>query len=185
MDVSGAERSHTFTQNDKKWAEQAAEAMMLMMPHLARGELVPGPVRSRIQGLYANATEESLVVGVMRACDVAMKHLSKHFFHGALDEAAADVQSTLARIKSDDLADLGPEAYEDGARAIQLMTEAMIRNDTMNFVEVLPTSKRLVLAFTAALIALLFGLASRYEIPPARAAANLGQEISTIRPKDA
>lgn len=181
--VTGNRPRSTFTRDDKLWAEQAAEAMMLMMPHLEREELVPGPVRSRIQSLYADATEESLIVGMMRACDVAVKHLSKHFFDGALDGAATQAQMRLATIKSDDLATLGPEAYEDGARAIHLVTDAMIRNGPLSLEE-FQTSKRVLLAFTAVLIALLFELAEMYGIPPARAAAQLGLEISTITPRD-
>ena len=156
---------------------------MLMMPYLERGELVPGPVRSRIQQLWVDATEEALMGGMMRACDVAIKHLAKHFLGGSLNEATVEVAARLAEMKPEDAAGFGPEAYDDGARAIQLMTEAMIRRGPINRPEDLASANRLFLAFNAVLVALLFHLAERYGISPPRAAGNLGQEISTITPR--
>ncbi len=176
--------SQTFTLNDKRWAEQAAEAMVLMLPYVESGEPIPGAVQSELRKIYRDATGEAFVVGMMRACDVAVKHLAKHFLSGALDHAAAVVGASLAKIGSDDAAGLGSTAYEDGAHAIRLMTEAMAGNRSGNFLEELQTSRRLHLAFNAVLIALLFELAGRYGIPPSRAAARLGQEISTITPKE-
>lgn len=179
----GKPPSTTFTQNDKRWAEQATEGMMLMMPYLERGELVPGQVRSRIQRLWRDATEEALVVGVMRACDVAIKHLANHFLGGSLKEAAVKVAERLAQMKPQDVTGFGPTAYDDGATAIQLMTEAMTRRGPIQLPEDLADTKRVFPAFNVVLVALLFDLAKRYEISPTRAAGNLGQEISTITPQ--
>jgi hypothetical protein len=180
---AGPSPSATFTQDDKRWAEQATEAMMLMMPYLEREEPVPGAVRSRIQQLWVDATEEALTVGMMRACDVAIKHLAKHFLAGSLKEVTVEVAARLAEMKPEDVAGFGREAYDDGARAVQLMTEAMIRRGPINLPEDLASANRVFLAFSAVLVALLFDLAERYGISPTRAAGNLGQEISTIIPR--
>lgn len=179
---TGPSSSATFTEDDKRWAEQAAESMMIMMPYLEGGELVPGSERGRIQHLWANAPEHALVIGMMRACDVAIKHLANHFLGGSLNEATAVTAARLAHAKSEDLAGFGPSAYEDGALAVRLMAEAMDRRGPIDFPVDLST-KRVFLAFNAVLVALLFDLAERYGISPTRAAGNLGQEISTIRPK--
>lgn len=179
----GKPPSTTFTQNDKRWAEQATETTMLMMPYLERGELVPGPVRSRIQRLWSGATEEALVVGMMRACDVAIKHLAKHFLGGSLKEAAINVAARLAQMQSHDAGGFGPVAYDDGARAIRHMTEAMTRHGRIHLPEDLADTNRVFPAFNVALVAMLFELAERYGISPTRAAGNLGQEISTIVPR--
>jgi hypothetical protein len=181
--LGGKPPSATFTQNDKRWAEQATEAMMLMMPYLERGELVPGPVRSQIQQLWSDATEEGLVVGMMRACDVAIKHLAKHFLGGSLEEATVAVAARLTEMKPQDVAGFGPNAYDEGARAVQAMTEAMIRRGPIHLTEDLAATKRAFPAFNLVLIALVFELAERYGITPTRAAGNLGQEISTITPR--
>lgn len=184
-DVATRKPSETFTQNAKEWAQQAAESMMLMIPYLERGDLVPGPIHSRVRDLYSGATEESLVVGMMRACDVAVKHLSRHFSDGDLERAAVDVQATLDQVRSADLAGFGHRAYDDGSRAIELMTEAMVQRGSIRFLDEFETVERTYLALNAFLIALLLSLAGKYGIPPSRAAAQLGQEISTIIPKDA
>lgn len=183
LEPGGPPPSLTFTSNDKRWAEQAAEAMMLMMPYLETGQLVPGPVRSQIQHLWGDGSEEALVVGVMRACDVAIKHLAKHFLDGSLNEAAVEAAARLSEMKPRDLGGFGPEAYDDGARVTQLMTEAMIRSGPLRLPDDLRSTRRILLAFNATLVALLFDLAERYGISPTRAAGNLGQEISTINPK--
>lgn len=123
------------------------------------------------------------MVGMMRACDVAIKHLAKHFLGGSLKEARFDVAARLAEMKPQDMAGFGPEAYDDGARAIQLMTEAMTRRGRIHLPEDLAATERVFPAFNTALVALLFDLAERYGISPTRAAGNLGQEISTITPQ--
>lgn len=85
-------------------------------------------------------------------------------------------------MKPQDVADFGPNAYDEGARAVQAMTEAMIRRGPIHLTEDLAATKWAFPAFNLVLIALLFGLAERYGITPTRAAGNLGQEISTITP---
>jgi hypothetical protein len=156
---------------------------MLMMPYLERDGLIPGPVRSQIRNLWSGATEEALVVGMMRACDVAVKHLAKHFLDGSFEEATVQVTARLAEMKSQDVAGFGSQAYDDGARAIQLLTDAMTRRGSLRLPEDLASAEKVYPAFNAALIALLFDLAERYGISPTRAAGNLGQEISTITPR--
>lgn len=169
-----------ITENEKQYALKAAKATALMMPYLEQGRLVPGSVRSEIQALYADATEEVLVVGMMRACDVALKHLANHFLGDSLTDAGLEAGSMIDRMRSDDIAGLGARAYDDGVRAAQLMADAMISRGTLDLLEELETSQRVLLAFNAVLFALLFILADRYEIAPSAAANQLGREISTI-----
>jgi hypothetical protein len=177
--------SSTFTEDGKRRAERATEATMLMIPHMERREPVPGRTQSRIRQLWADATEEALTVGMMRACDVAIKHLARHFLDGSLNEASATVTAKLAAMRTHDVAGFGPQAYDDGSRAVQCMAEAMIQQGAINLPDDLAAPRRILLAFNAALVALLFELAERYEIPQTRAVGNLGQEISTIVPRQA
>lgn len=174
-----------ITDDEKQHALKAAKATALMMPYLEQGRLVPGSVRSEIQALYTDATEEVLVVGMMRACDVALKHLAKHFWGDSLTDAALEAGSMIDRMRPDDIAGLGARAYDDGVRAVQLMAEAMVSRGTLNPLEELQTSKRVLLAFNAVILALLFILADRYEIAPSSAANQLGREILTITHRSA
>jgi hypothetical protein len=183
--TDGPSTNGAITEKEKQCALKAAKATALMMPYLERGTLVPGSVRSEIQALYTDATQEVLVVGMMRACDVALKHLSKHFLGGSLTNAALEAGSMIDRMRHDDIAGLGSEAYDDGTRAVQLMADAMVSRGRLNLLEEFQTSQRVLLAFNAVLIALLFELANRYGIAPSKAANQLGREISTITPRSA
>ena len=178
--ADGPTTSDVITEEEKQYALKAAKATALMMPYLERGTLVPGSVRSEIQALYADATEEVLVVGMMRACDVALKHLANHFLGDSFTDAALEAGSMIDRMRSDDIAGLGARAYDDGVRAAQLMADAMISRGTLDLLEELETSQRVLFSFNAVLFALLFILADRYEIAPSAAANQLGREISTI-----
>lgn len=180
-DNPGGGRRSTFTRDDKRWAEQATEAMMLVLPYIERRELVPGPAQVRIRDIWSDATDESLVMGHMRACDVAIKHLARHFCDGSLQEASEIVVRMLLALRADDAAGLGAVAYDDGVRGIRLMVDAMARHGPIAFPD-LASAKLLLPAYNAVLLALLFELARQYGIAPARAAGQLGQEIGTINP---
>lgn len=181
--VTGPPTRGRITEDEKRYALQAAETAALVMPYMEQGMFVPGEVQAEIRAIYADATEEALGVGLMRACDVALKHLARHFCGDSLESAADAVVSTIARLTTDDAAGFGSQAYADGAKAVALMAEAMIREQSISLMEEFHSVRRIILAFNAVLYALIAELATRYNISRSNAANRLGREISTIRPR--
>lgn len=180
-----ASQEYLMTEDEKEYALKAAETMALVMPYVERGVLVPGEVHADVRRLYAEPDGEALMLGPMRASDVAIKHLSKHFLHNSLTDAAGETVKVLERLKPTDLAGYGERAYDDGAKAVVLMANAMVANAPVVWSTEFESPKDLILAFNAVLLALLVGLAGRYRRPWEWAALQLTKEITTVTPRAA
>lgn len=173
-----------MTEAEKQAALLAAEALALAMPYVERGELVPSQVHTDIRTIiYPEPDGHALMAGPMFASDVAIKHLSKHFLHSSLPNAAKVTVRTLDSLKPADLAGFGQQAYEDGAKAVVLLTDAMVGSGHVDWSAHFGEPKDVIIAFIAVLFALLVSLATRYRKPWEWAALQLCREINTVTPR--
>lgn len=176
-----------FTADDLEWTKSVVGAVSAMMPAVERNQPVPpGAVRD-VRSLLASLGGDAMVIGAMRACDVAIKRLAISSDR-SLTEAGQEIGDILERIKTEDRLDYGSAAYDDAKRCAVIMTDAMIHHGRGDFSTVFDVNDPNVAlsafrAWTALLVAIILVLAVFHAMSVAEASRRLALEIATIEPR--
>ncbi len=175
-----------FTADELEWTKAVVGSLCVAMPAVERNQPVPPKVANDMRALLGDLGADAMVIGAMKACDVAIKRLAISSDR-PVTEAGEHIGAILDRIKGEDRMGLGSAAYEDAKRCAVIMTEAMGRGGGGDFSTVFDASDPKVAhhafrAWAALLVAIVLTLSAFHAMTISEACRRLALEVATIVP---
>lgn len=167
---------------DRDAARKIAGMVALMVPYAEKGQKVSGKTRDNVFELMLEDGELSapeMVLGLMRAAEVALVHLSTHVLKNSLNESAEVVAAGLEDEKPRDPLDFGDQAYEDGRVFVSRLAKVLTDKSKDSFKDEFEDDLlRGAFGVLAVLMQLLLQLANGYQQPPSWVAQKLALDIA-------
>jgi hypothetical protein len=175
-----------FTATELEQTKSVAGTFSLTMPYLAKNQPIPAPVVADIRTLLIELGADGIVVGAMKACDVAIKRLA-NTTDRSLPDAGVEIGEILDRLQTEDRLDYGSQAYDDAKQCAVVMTEAMVARGQADFSPIFDRNDpeihlKAFRAWTALLVSIILMLGVLYGIGATEASRRLNLEIATITP---
>ena len=173
-----------FTADELDWTKAVVGFVSVGMPAIERNQPLPPQIAQDMRSLLVDLGGDAMVIGAMKACDVAIKRLTLSSDR-SLTEAGEQIGEILDRIRGEDRFGFGPAAYDDGKRCAVIMTEAMVGDGRGDFSSVFNVNDPNVTlnafrAWVALLAAMILTLSVFHSMSVSEASRTLALEVATI-----